>query len=109
MNPYGERAKAYWQTYRPTALAAIPETDRDALFTRIGEAVETEIGETYMDLVPDPEPGEEVETSERAGQIGMAKLMAREAAMDQFVYLEKEPGTETKDMPATTPLPKITA
>lgn len=108
MNPYGERAKAYWETYRPTALAAIPEAERQALFTRIGEAVETEIGETYMDFVPEPDPDEEVDTIERAGQIRMAQLMAREAAMNEFVYREKEPGTEAKDMPATTPLPKIT-
>jgi hypothetical protein len=108
MNPYGERAKAYWTTYRPEALTAIPETEREAFFTRIGEAVETEIGETFLDRVPDPEPGEELDARERNGQIQMAKLMAREAAMNEMVYLAKEPGTEQMDMPMTRSLPTIT-
>lgn len=108
MNPYGERAQAYWETYRPTALAAIPENEREAFFTRIGEAVETEIGETFQDLVPDPEPGEELDAQERYGLIQMAKLRAREMAMHELVYVEKEPGTEDKDMPMTRSLPTIT-
>lgn len=108
MNPYGERAKAYWETYRPTALAEIPETEREAFFTRIGEEVETEIGETFLDLVPDPEPGEELDAAERNGLIQMAKLRAREAAMAELVYLDKEPGTEMKDLPMTRSLPTIT-
>lgn len=104
MNPYGKRAQAFWETYRPQATAALP--DPEAFFTAIGEEVAAQIEEDALDFQEKGTPGQGVH--DVLGSLNTARYRAREKAMQELVYdREKEPGTEDLDMPQTEPLPSL--
>ncbi|MEU7044717.1 hypothetical protein AB0A77_27170 [Streptomyces varsoviensis] len=111
MSGYKALVKAYWETYRPNALAALAETTPGTFFAQVSEEIEELIAEyrddyreEYREETP---PGTDFRVV--IGYLNMATMRARERALHEMVYgLAKEPGTEDKEMPEVS-LPKITA
>ena len=55
MNKYAHMAIRHWQTFLPDRFQAIPENEREAFFTELGEQAAAEIEELQMQLAgPDP-------------------------------------------------------
>lgn len=95
---YAMVAWRYWQTYLPGRLARLPLEDREGFFAELGEQVAERVEElTEENLAASLRPQDDPRTRAQRGL--MAMLRAREEAMDELVYLPKEPGTEAREMP----------
>lgn len=82
-------AARYWWTYRPSALAQIPEQDRTSFFVRMGEEA-ADLAEELTWKIMDESPGL---------TFGAARLRAEDEVLREMIYLEMEPGTEDREMP----------
>jgi hypothetical protein len=93
LGQHGRAAQEYWQLYRPKALAELgspqeQETYFHALDLRVMERIADET-ETLLAQVP---------MENRAGQRQAIRMQAKEIVYNQEIYLEKEPGTEHREM-----------
>jgi hypothetical protein len=93
LSRHGQLAREYWQTYRPQALEELgsPEQQEEffhALDMRVGER----IGELTKELL------EQVSTGQRATARRAVRAQAQELVYAEEIYLEKEPGTEHREM-----------
>lgn len=105
MNQYGRLTQAYYQTYLPSRLAAIPEAEREAFFTARGEAIEQEI-QTQAEGMAGPDPEGE-DFLEKLARLNVARKRAEEMVLAEMLYQEKEPGTEDAEM-VGDPVPGVT-
>ena len=75
MNKYGHMAMRHWQKTDPDRYRQIPESDREALFSQLGERAESEIQQLQDAIAgPDP-PGESY--LEKVGRLNMAGCRRR--------------------------------
>lgn len=95
---YASLAERYWRTYRPSAYARIAPQERAGFFQdlarQVAELVEI-LAEDNLRVASRPIDRPE-QTARRAA---MARLRAEEEALRELVYLDKEPGTEDREMP----------
>jgi hypothetical protein len=97
VNEYGKTAMRHWETYRPTALAALENPTQ--FFEDLGKQVAEEIAALWPDLAK-PQPGEDPTDFQAAmGRNRMAQLQAREKVMAELVFLPAEPGLEDAELP----------
>ena len=96
---FTQLAERYWRTYRPSALARIPEQERAPFFEAIGQETHQLAEDLTWQILDQASTGQDPETIAARGQ--MARLRAEEQALNELVYLEKEPGTEDREMPRT--------
>jgi len=97
VNEYGRAAKTYWETYRPLALAELPAPE--AFFTDLGDQAQEM--ETSLWLELQEQAQQEAQTEEYEELLGlsnMARLQAKERVRAEMIYLEKEPGTESREL-----------
>lgn len=93
MSRHGRVAREFWETYRPQALAELgspEEQDRFflALDARVSDRISTLAGELL----------EQVPIEERGAARRTVRSQAQEIVYDEEVFLEKEPGTEHREM-----------
>jgi hypothetical protein len=86
---FAQTAARYWWTYRPSALAQIPEQDREEFFARVGQEA-ADLAEELTWQIKDESP----RLTDAA-----ARLRAEDEALRELIYLEKEPGTQDREMP----------
>ncbi|WP_404949013.1 hypothetical protein HFP70_35105 [Streptomyces sp. ARC14] len=105
---YKALVKAFWQTYRPTALAELAQTTPpETFFAQMGAEIEEQIAERRDEFREETPPG--ADFRDAMASINMATMRSREAVLHELVYsLAKEPGTEDAEMPRVS-LPKIAA
>ncbi|GAA2836379.1 hypothetical protein ACFQ0M_48970 [Kitasatospora aburaviensis] len=97
MNEYGRTAWRYWQTYRPQALAELPNPQ--AYFTDLGDQAEEMEASLWLDLQEAALAEARTEDyEERLGLSNMARMQAQEMVRTELIYLEKEAGTEHLEM-----------
>ena len=101
MNRYGRTAQAYWETYLPSRVAAIPRAEREAFFSQLGRDVEEQVV-TLQPQLAGPDPAGEG-FLEKVGRLNNARSRAEEMVMADLVYLPPEPGTEDREPPSTLP------
>jgi hypothetical protein len=93
LSRHGRTAREYWQTYRPQALEELgsPEQQEEffqALDLRVTEEIGTRAGELLQRL-----PIEQRAAARRA-----TRSQAQELVYAEEIWLEKEPGTEHREM-----------
>ncbi len=95
---YEDLVRTFWRTYRPAEVERMGNTGLEEFVRGRSEEIVEQIGEVADDLVPTLREGTDV--VERAGEVKNARFRARSMVLQEMVYgMEKEPGTETKDMP----------
>ena len=95
MNKYAHMAIRHWQTFLPDRLQAIPENEREAFFTDLGDQAAVEIEELQMQLAgPDPE-GEGY--LEKVGRLNAARMQAEEKVLPELILLAPEDEEEEDD------------
>ncbi|MFX4293629.1 hypothetical protein [Streptomyces bohaiensis] len=93
LSRHGRLAQTYWETYRPTALAALgPEQEQEAHFLELDARIQARIGDLTEEMLVKLPDHEQV-WARRA-----VRAQAQEIVYDELVYLEKEPGTEHREM-----------
>lgn len=90
---HGRLAREYWQTYRPQALAELGSPEQQEEFFR---ALEMRVGERIAELTDDLLA--EVPTGQRGAARRAVRAQAQEMVYAEEIYLEKEPGTEHREM-----------
>jgi hypothetical protein len=100
MSAYATRARRYWETYRPKACSQIAESQRETFFADLGKQVEGMVEYLTEDNLR--ASSRDTDNPERLRRKrGMAQLRAEEEALEELVFLPKEPGTEHLPMPTT--------
>ncbi len=98
MNKYAHMAIRHWQTFLPDRFQAIPENEREAFFTELGEQAAVEIEELQMWLAgPDP-VGEGY--LEKVGRLNAARMQAEEKVLAELILLAPEEEEEDDSLPA---------
>ena len=83
MNKYAHMAARHWQRFLPDRWRAIPESERTAFFTGLGEQAAAQIEELEMRLAgPDP-VGEGY--LEKAGRLNAARMQAEEVVLRELI------------------------
>ena len=98
MNKYAHMAIRHWQTFLPDRFQAIPENEREAFFTELGEQAAAEIEDLQMQLAgPDPK-GEGY--LEKVGRLNAARMQAEEKVLAEMILLAPEDQEEDDSLPA---------
>jgi hypothetical protein len=93
LNPYGARAQAHWQRCLPQEYEQIPEADRPAFFTQLGEEIQERITVRTEELADQEEPEEPI-----GFQARFALLNTLRHTAEQEVLAEMLPApAETED------------
>lgn len=93
LSRHGRLAQTYWETYRPTALAALgPEQEQEAYFLELDGRIQARIGDLTEEMLA-PLPDHEWVRARAA-----VRAQAQEVVYEELVFLEKEPGTEHREM-----------
>lgn len=99
---YESLIRRYWETYLPSEVAKMSETDRTPFFQSLAKDVEEAIEDaTTENLAAARRPDDSPETVEKRRANAAAR--AREEVLTEMVYLPKEPGTETRELGAPLP------
>ncbi|MFJ5026123.1 hypothetical protein [Streptomyces goshikiensis] len=93
LSRHGRLAKEYWQTYRPQGLEGLgtPE-EQQAFFVRLDHRLTERIGSLAQEML------QEVPADERAMARSAVRAQAQELVYAEEVFLEKEEGTEHREM-----------
>ena len=95
MNKYAHMAARHWERFLPDRLHAIPENERNAFFTGLGEQAAAEIEELQTRLAgPDP-VGEEY--LEKVGRLNAARMQAEEVVLRELILPAPEAQEEEDD------------
>ncbi|MGW2724126.1 hypothetical protein [Streptomyces sp. NPDC001492] len=93
LSRHGKTALEYWQTYRPTALAELGnEKQQTEFFHALDLRVTEQIGTLTQDLL------QQLPADERAAARRATRSRAQEMVYAELIWLEKEPGTEHREM-----------
>ena len=100
---YAALAERFWRTYRPSAVAAMAPGDVERFFLSLGWQIADSVGYlTDSNLAAARKVNERQE--QRARREAMAHARAEEESLRELLYdVEKEPGTEDREMPALHP------
>ena len=83
MNKYAHMAARHWQTFLPDRWQAIPENDRTAFFTSLGEQAAVQIEELQMRLAGPDRVGEGY--LEKVGRLNAARMQAEEVVLRELI------------------------
>jgi hypothetical protein len=95
MNKYGRLAMSHWQKTDPDRFRAIPESEREAFFSELGERAETEIQQLQDALAGPDLPGESY--LEKVGRLNMARLQAEEQVLRELILIPEPEAPEGED------------
>lgn len=90
---HGRTAREYWEAYRPQALEALggPE-QQDAHFQELDLRVTERIGQLTTELL------RRLPMEQRAAARRSTRSQAQELVYAEEIWLEKEPGTEHREL-----------
>ncbi|MFI0901857.1 hypothetical protein [Streptomyces sp. NPDC020983] len=93
LSRHGKTAREYWETYRPQALAELGSPEQQAAyFLELDLRVTEEIGRLTTELL------QQLPVGERAAARQATRSQAQELVYAEEIWLEKEPGTEHREM-----------
>lgn len=93
LSRHGKVALEYWQTYRPQALAELGDRqERERFFRALDLRVGERIGELTHELL------QQVPAGQRGPARAAVRAQATELVYAEEIYLDKEPGTEHREM-----------
>ncbi|MEU3433056.1 hypothetical protein [Streptomyces sp. NPDC006863] len=93
LSRHGRTAREFWQTYRPRALAELGSPEQqEEFFVALDLRVTERIGQTANDLL------QQLPVEQRGAARRAVKSQAQELIYADLVWLEKEPGTEHREM-----------
>jgi len=93
MNRHGKAAQEYWATYRPRALSELgSEAEQSDFFTGLGLRVMSRKGEVKEELL------NQIPIEQRGAARAVVDAQAQELVYAELVYLDKEPGTEDREI-----------
>lgn len=95
-----DRARRYWQTYLPSQVETMSETDREKFFRSLAEQTLQAARAMADDVILAGLP-EGASDADRARWIRGAMMSAESDAIRDMVLLPPEPGTEDRRMPGT--------
>lgn len=100
MSRHATTARRYWETYRPKAYSQIAESQRETFFADLGKQVLDMVEYLTEDnLRASSRETDSPDLLRR--KRAMAQMRAEEEALEELVFLPKEPGTEHLPMPTT--------
>ncbi|MFC8790801.1 hypothetical protein [Streptomyces cinereoruber] len=93
MGRHGQTAREFWETYRPQALAGLggPQ-EQEEYFQALDLRVTERIGELTTELL------QKLPLSQRGAARAATRSQAQELVYAEEIWLEKEPGTEHREM-----------
>ncbi|WP_455355880.1 hypothetical protein [Streptomyces sp. SYSU K217416] len=93
LSRHGRTAREYWQTYRPQALEELggPE-QQEEFFQALDLRVTEEIGQRTTELL------QKLPMEQRGAARRVTRSQAQELVYAEEIWLEKEPGTEHREM-----------
>lgn len=95
---YEDLVRTFWRTYRPSEVAEMGNAGLEEFAREKSEEIVEAIFDLAEDLAPPMREG--ISLAERVGQMKQARFEARAQVLQEMVYgMEKEAGTERKDMP----------
>ncbi|MEU9535868.1 hypothetical protein AB0D00_26615 [Streptomyces sp. NPDC048213] len=90
---HGQKAREYWETYRPQALEGLgSEEQQDEHFQELDLRVTEQIGQVTTELL------QKLPVEQRAAARQATRSQAQELVYAEEIWLEKEPGTEHREM-----------
>ncbi|GAA0925003.1 hypothetical protein [Streptomyces thermoalcalitolerans] len=93
LSRHGRLAQQYWQTYRPQALQELgPPERQQEFFHALDLRVTEKIGTLTQELL------QQVPAGQRAAARRTVRAQAQEIVYAEEIFLEKEPGTEHREM-----------
>jgi hypothetical protein len=93
LSRHGQTAREYWQTYRPEALAELGSAEQqEAHFQELDLRVTEKIGTLTSELL------QKVPMDQRGAARQATRSQAQELVYAEEIWLEKEPGTEHREM-----------
>jgi hypothetical protein len=90
-NPYGARAQAHWQTYLPQAYAQIPEAERTAFFSRMGEEIQERVTSLAEELADQEEPQGPIGFQARFALLNTLRLEAEKEVLAEMLPVPEDP------------------
>jgi hypothetical protein len=85
LSPYAARAQAHWQQYLPQQYAQIPQAERTAFFTRLGEEIQERITLRAEELMDQEEPGEPIGFQARFALLNTLRLEAEREVLAEML------------------------
>ncbi|CUW33407.1 MULTISPECIES: hypothetical protein [Streptomyces] len=93
LSRHGQTAREYWETYRPQALESLGSPEQqDAYFRELDLRVTERIGQVTTELL------QKLPVEQRAAARRATRSRAEELVYAEEIWLEKEPGTEHREM-----------
>lgn len=93
LSRHAKLAREYWETYRPQALEELGnEEQQEEFFQALDLRVTEKIGTLTQDLL------QQLPAGQRAAARRATRSQAQELVYDEEMWLEKEPGTEHREM-----------
>lgn len=93
LSRHGKLAQEYWQTYRPQALEQLGSPqEQEEFFHALDLRVTEKIGELTHDLL------QQLPAGRRTTARTAVRSQAQELVYAEEIWLEKEPGTEHREM-----------
>ncbi|MDG9728370.1 MULTISPECIES: hypothetical protein [unclassified Streptomyces] len=93
LSRHGQTAREYWETYRPQALESLGNPEQQAaFFQELDLRVTEKIGQTTTELL------RKLPMEQRAAARRATRSQAQELVYAEEIWLEKEPGTEHREM-----------
>jgi len=99
MNRYGDMAISHWQRTDPARFQAIPESERVAFFTELGERAESEIRALADAIAGSDRPGETY--LQKVGRLNQARLDAESEVLREMILIPDPNDPEIDETPAT--------
>jgi hypothetical protein len=99
LNPYGARAQAHWQTYLTREYEQIPEAERTAFFSRLGEEIQERVTLRADELADQEEPEEPIGFKARYALLNTLRLEAEKEVLAEMLPAPAQTGdpAETED------------
>lgn len=93
LSRHGQVAREYWETYRPQALEALGSPEQqEEYFLELDLRVTERIGELTTELL------QKLPMEQRAAARRATRSQAQELVYAEEIWLEKEAGTEHREM-----------
>ncbi len=102
MNRYGSMAMRHWQQTDPARYQAIPENEREAFFTELGETVQSEILALADAIAGRDRPGESY--LEKLGRLNQAQFDAESEILREMVLIPDPNDPEIDDTADDSPI-----
>lgn len=91
LSPYGARAQAHWQNHLPRQYQQIPQGERTAFFSRLGEEIEARISQRAAELTDQEEPPGPIGFKDRYALLSSLRHTAEQQVLAEMLPAPQEP------------------